>query len=233
MVFKTGGQGNVSIILRSGQKVVCVKQINAKPSLVDSEDVEYMKRLLRQEAQSMGMPQPGYAVAGAGVSAGSVASGNIPSGYSIGGVSGNSAAQAYANYGKLSNEFYTENNGGKISRGSILPKVSVPLEYIEKNRIALEIAVDDSVEKLEEYWNKLRNDNQDNALGQIFEILTPFYSVESKGVDELGGKSYRGAELYRLRLMLKDGSDFNVEVADGYCSRLSSAGITCNVVKEQ
>lgn len=234
-VVETGGAGNVELILRSGQRMVCIKQTKSKPYVVDADDIQEMLALAMDGRMSEYAVNNIYAPRAAARGINVASYGVQPQTYASNFVNTNPTSSRNVNYDRAvaGGQFYIEGTNPQVARGGILPQHHVPLIKVEKNRIALEIAVDESVEKLDEYWNRIYNENRDGMLGPIFNLLTPFYSVETRGVDELGARPYHGAELYRLRLMLKDGSDFNVEVADEYCRRLGASGIKCNVVVEQ
>ena len=109
------------------------------------------------------------------------------------------------------------------TNASVLPNHFVPLVYQTNQTYSVEIFKGKSVVDLETKWLELTE-----KLSWL-EEYTPFYSVETSGVDEIGQQRYYGGELYRLRI----GPFKQIEVANEVCQKLSIKNISCNVVRTQ
>ena len=118
---------------------------------------------------------------------------------------------------------YNKLNKAPKTNGSVLPNHYVPLVKQNNQVLSVEIFKGKSVVELETKWLELSE-----KLSWINEY-TPFYSVETSGVDELGQQRYFGGELYRLRI----GPFKQIEVANEICQKLSLKNVPCNVVRTE
>ena len=109
------------------------------------------------------------------------------------------------------------------TNASVLPNHYVPLVKQNSQNVSVEIFKGKSVSDLEDKWLELTE-----KLPWLDEY-TPFYSVETSGVDEIGQQRYYGGEFYRLRI----GPFSQIEVADEICQKLSLQNVPCNVVRTQ
>ena len=109
------------------------------------------------------------------------------------------------------------------TNGAILPNHYVPLVKQSSQNVSVEVFKGKSVVDLETKWLELTE-----KLPWLDEY-TPFYSVETSGVDEIGQQRYYGGELYRLRI----GPFSKIEVADEICQKLSLQNVPCGVVRAQ
>ena len=109
------------------------------------------------------------------------------------------------------------------TNASVLPNHYVPLVKQSNQNVSVEIFKGKSVVDLENKWLELSE-----KLPWLDEY-TPFYSVETSGVDEIGQQRYYGGELYRLRI----GPFSKIEVADEICQKLSLQNVPCSVVRAQ
>jgi hypothetical protein len=107
--------------------------------------------------------------------------------------------------------------------GSIQPNHFVPLVKQTESKDTVEIFQGKSVVEIEQKWLELTE-----KLPWLDEY-TPFYSVETSGVDALGEQRYYGGEFYRLRI----GPFGQIEVANEVCSKLSLTRVPCAVVRTQ
>ena len=227
------------IVLRSGGRLVCIK-LRAKPYLLSNPPP----------------PQELVAVAGSmGASMGSnVGGGGFGGGFPAGGGgmhpgAGQFGAQTGGYMGGLAGGYMppmatfpmpgpmmpmgapppqmtdAKANPRATGRtmGSALPNHFVPLVRQNDNNVAVEIFQGKSVVEIEQKWLELTE-----KLPWLDEY-TPFYSVETSGVDMLGQQRYYGGELYRLRI----GPFSQMEVANEVCSKLSVMRTPCSVVRTQ
>ncbi len=109
------------------------------------------------------------------------------------------------------------------TNGSVLPNHYVPLVKQNKQDVSVEIFKGKSVVNLEEMWLEL------SEKLPWLEEYTPYYSIETSGVDEIGSQRYYGGELYRLRI----GPFGKIEVANEVCQKLSIQNVPCSVVRSQ
>ena len=142
----------------------------------------------------------------------------MPYGYAgmgAGGVSYYNTAENQAIYNSMTS--------GAKTNASVLPNHYVPLVKQNNQTVSVEIFKGKSVVDLESKWLELTE-----KLPWLDEY-TPFYSVETSGVDEIGQQRYYGGELYRLRI----GPFAKIEVADEICQKLSLQNVPCGVVRAQ
>ncbi len=123
----------------------------------------------------------------------------------------------------MNKAIYNKLNKTPKTNGSVLPNHYVPLVKQGNQVLSVEIFKGKSVVELETKWLELSE-----KLTWINEY-TPFYSVETSGVDELGQQRYYGGELYRLRI----GPFKQIEVANEICQKLSLKNVPCNVVRTE
>ena len=224
------------LVLRNGQRIVCIK-LRSKPYLLSNPPP----------------PQDLIAVAGnIGSMAGNIAGGNysytpnMTQSYYTG-MEMNNGSYMYPqnlSYGMANSPMgYMGSNGGnntyytaqenEVIYNSLLPKAQtnasvlpnhyVPLVKQNSQEVSVEIFKGKSVVDLENKWLELTE-----KLPWLDEY-TPFYSVETSGVDEIGQQRYYGGEFYRLRV----GPFAKIEVADEICQKLSLQNVPCSVVRTQ
>ena len=225
-------EGVGDIILRSGQRIVCIKKRNS-PFLLSAPPEPFMVPVV-SEANAAAVMNPGIGMPGAGLQMGA------PVGQGIGvgamGYMTDPSFQGYAGQGgqypmtvsQMINNLDPEiggSNDQNINKTNAfaLPSHYVPIVKQGKINFAIELARGKSPKELDEEWYKIQS---------AFEFLkefTPYYSVETKGVDELGARQYKGNEFYRLRI----GPFANVEEADNICRKLAAFQTNCTVVRIQ
>jgi hypothetical protein len=113
------------------------------------------------------------------------------------------------------------------TNASFLPNHHVPLVKQNDQRVAIEIFQGKSVVELEAKWLELTE-----KLPWLDEY-TPFYSVETSGVDELGQQRYYGGEFYRLRIGPFGGYFNQLETANEVCQKLALSNVPCSIVRTQ
>ena len=250
----TGPQGRLMIVeavgdlvLRNGQRIVCIKK-REQPYMFENA------QMASDFAYEMGMAQQGGMMMadGTGTSGypeGTFIPGNeyVQQGMNMTGqnmmaaqqsMTPMTAQQPMMNMGSSSgytgmNPLYATNRYDTKTNASVLSDHNVPLVKTQINRVAIELhtpatgqfaAANQSVKKLEEFWQTLLQENDD-----LLAEFMPFYAVEEKGVDELGAEPFHGAETYRLRI----GPVENVKQGDELCQKLSERGVSCSVVRTQ
>ncbi len=217
------------LVLRNGGRIVCIK-LRSKPYLLSNPPPP---QDLLAVAGSVGGAVTGVDYMPAGVEAiGGYGAYGMQGGYGYQDMS--MGAYAYpqqmpmgAMQGYYSN---TENQAiynSMVSKGktnaSVLPNHYVPLVKQNSQSVSVEIFKGKSVVELETKWLELSE-----KLPWLDEY-TPFYSVETSGIDEIGQQRYYGGELYRLRI----GPFGKIEVADEICQKLSLQNVPCAVVRAQ
>ncbi len=225
------------IILRSGQRIVCIKKRGAPfllsappqpfaiPAVPDgSMDYNYnYNNGMYQNPLQMGAPVGGNMM---GVGGGYAYGMNDPSfngyaaGYGAAPVDGGGGPYVYPGSGE---SVGGNGNGKSKTNAYVLPSHYVPIVKQSTISFAVELARGKTPKALDEEWYKIQN---------AFEFLkefTPYYSVETKGVDELSSTQYKGNEFYRLRI----GPFGAIEEADGICRKLAAFSTPCNVVRIQ
>ncbi|MDR0367227.1 MAG: TrbG/VirB9 family P-type conjugative transfer protein [Rickettsiales bacterium] len=117
--------------------------------------------------------------------------------------------------------------GGNRTNASFLPNHHVPLVMQNDQRVSIEIFKGKSVVELEAKWLDLTERHP------WLDEYTPFYSVETSGVDELGQQRYYGGEFYRLRIGPFGGYFNQLEAANETCQKLAMADVPCSIVRTQ
>ena len=211
------------MVLRSGQRIVCIKQ-RAKPFLIsDTKSVMALaeSNVMQKQVQSLnanyGMAQQPQMVSTNGY-------GVAPT-YSY----GTTGPQGAAVYGSATGVNLLPAN--RNTAGAYLPQTDIPLVPSNQVGVAVELKSDTSVKALNDYWNDLlaRFSGEDGS-----GLLTPyinmvFFAVDEQGVGSLGG-SGTTARLYRLRI----GPMGDIATAQGLCDKLTKFnGTSCNVVRVQ
>ena len=217
------------MILRSGQRIVCIKK-REKPFLI-ADTASVMALAEANVAQSLAANQSLNAIAytdeqyaiNAGINdytASPIMIGNQPQNIVYG------------------NTTYTVSDNGmniipnaRTTAGSYLPQTNIPLITSNQTGVAVELKSDTSVKALNDYWTDLlAKFSGDDGVG----LLTPyknsvFFAVDEHGVGELGTDSAT-ARLYRLRI----GPLESIDKAQQLCDQLLKfSGTSCNVVRIQ
>ncbi len=226
------------LVLRNGQRIVCIK-LRSKPYLLSNppppQDLVAVAGNIGGNANmsagyGMDMSQSYY---GYDMTGGSYmypqslpyGAGAMPMGYPMaGGYMGNGAMGGSSYLTGEENEIiYNSLQAKSKTNASVLPNHYVPLVKQNSQNVSVEIFKGKSVSDLENKWLELTE-----KLPWLDEY-TPFYSVETSGVDEIGQQRYYGGEFYRLRV----GPFSQIEVADEICQKLSLQNVPCNVVRTQ
>ncbi|MDR2934194.1 MAG: TrbG/VirB9 family P-type conjugative transfer protein [Rickettsiales bacterium] len=225
------------IVLRSGQRIVCIKKRGA-PFLLSQPPQPFMVPGLPDDSVAMantygnGATYQNPLQMGAPISnANMVSGGHAPvadpsfNGYAAGynGVVGGGNGYVYSGAGENNAENFNGQKTKNLTNAFVLPDHYVPIVKQSKISFAVELVRGKTPKELDEEWYKIQN---------AFEFLkefTPYYSVETKGVDELSLTQYKGNEFYRLRI----GPFGAIEEADGICRKLAAFNTPCNVVRIQ
>lgn len=209
------------MILRSGQRIVCIKK-REKPFLI-ADTASVMALAEANVAQSMMSNQSlnnvvyndAFAVSG------------TP--YVM------DTTYNQINIPNMSNNVYTENVGQtsgltmipmkRETAGSYLPQTNVPIITSNQSGVAVELKSGTSVKELDDYWNDL--------LARFTAELEPYsnsvyFSVDAQGVGDLGSGAST-ARLYRLRV----GPMGDIEAAQSLCDKLKKFNNSCSVVRIQ
>ncbi len=206
------------MILRSGQRIVCIKK-REKPFLIaDTNSV--MALAEANVAQSMMSNQSLNNVAYMGYGYETIPT-TVPMNY------GTVYGTPTPTYNSNSVMVPTE----RVTAGSYLPSTNIPLISSNQVGVAVELKSDTSVKALNDYWTELLarfsgNDGQG--------VLTPyknsvFFAVDEQGVGELGAAA-TSARLYRLRV----GPMSDIDTAQKLCDQLLKfSGASCHVVRVQ
>ncbi len=217
-------EGIGDIILRSGQRIVCIKKRGTPfllsqppqpfmvPALPDAT-VNQNKQMAYQNPIQMGAPVGGnmntYGM-------------QMQSGYAMNNF--NSGVYTGSGYFGVNDAYANADPKNSIKTNAyVLPSHYVPIVKQTKITFAVELARGKTPKSLDEEWYKMQNS---------FEFLkefTPYYSVETKGVDELSKTQFKGNEFYRLRIGPFDA----IEEADAICRKLAAFSTPCNVVRIQ
>lgn len=225
------------LVLRNGQRIVCIK-LRSKPYLLSNppppQDLIAVAGNIGGNAGATGMPGQYY---GADMMQSSYYDSNMSYGSYM-----YPQTLPYGAYGPTMQMGYPSTMGGTSyltgseneiiynqllpktkTNASVLPNHYVPLVKQNSQNVSVEIFKGKSVSDLENRWLELTE-----KLPWLDEY-TPFYSVETSGVDEMGQQRYYGGEFYRLRI----GPFSQIEVADEICQKLSLQSVPCNVVRTQ
>ena len=240
------------MILRSGQRIVCIKK-REKPFLI-TDTASVMALAEANVAQSMMSGQSLNNIAynmdinamnmagtnytgtpiyvGQGTAPVTGAGTYMPMGYGT-------AAQVPGGYGMQAQmpTGQTITSSGvmlpteRITAGSYLPQSNIPLITSNQGGVAVELKSDTSVKALDDYWTGLMAKfSGDGGQG----ILTPykdmvFFAVDDQGVGDLGAGAST-ARLYRLRI----GPMADIDAAQQLCDKLLKfSGASCSVVRIQ
>lgn len=223
------------MILRSGQRIVCIKK-REKPFLIaDTASVMALAEanvaqslMANQSLNTMAYTDEQYAI-NAGINdytASPIIIGNQPmGGYGTYGV--NNAGMAVVDM----NPNINVAPNARTTAGAYLPQSNIPLITSNQIGVAVELKSDTSVKALNDYWTDLlARFSGDDGVG----ILTPyknsvFFAVDEHGVGELGSDSAT-ARLYRLRI----GPLPDIDTAQKLCDQLLKfSGSSCHVVRIQ
>ena len=217
------------MILRSGQRIVCIKK-REKPFLI-ADTASVMALAEANVAQSLAANQSLNAIA------------YNDEQYAINaGINDYSATPMFiANqpqnvmYGNMAS--VPMDNGinaipnARTTAGSYLPQTNIPLITSNQIGVAVELKSDTSVKALNDYWTDLlARFSGDDGVG----VLTPyknsvFFAVDEHGVGDLGTDSAT-ARLYRLRI----GPLADIDTAQQLCDQLLKfSGASCHVVRIQ
>ena len=222
------------LVLRNGGRLVCIK-LRSKPYLLSNPPPP---QNLLAVSGSTGAPVEGvdYMASGTEVIGGGYGAYGMQGGYQ-GYQDMSMNAYAYPQqmsvgmmpsgmgyYSEAENQaIYKSMTSKPKTNASVLPNHYVPLVKQSNQNVSVEIFKGKSVVELETKWLELSE-----KLPWLDEY-TPFYSVETSGVDEIGQQRYYGGELYRLRI----GPFGKIEVADEICQKLSLQNVPCAVVRAQ
>ncbi len=230
------------MILRSGQRIVCIKK-REKPFLIaDTASVMALAEAnvaqsmmsgqslnnitYQMDVNAMNMAGTNYTgtpiYVGQNASAATGAGTYMPMGYGQASLAGGAVATASG-----VTMMPTERN----TAGSYLPQSNIPLITSNQSGVAVELKSDTSVKALDDYWTGLlAKFSGEDGQG----LLTPykdmvFFAVDEQGVGDLGAGSST-ARLYRLRI----GPMSDIETAQKLCDQLLKfSGASCSVVRIQ
>ena len=218
------------MILRSGQRIVCIKK-REKPFLI-ADTASVMALAEANVAQSLAANQSLNAIAyndeqyaiNAGYNDYTTTPMMIYN-------------QPNAMYGVQMVGMADSGNGvnmvptARTTAGAYLPQSNIPLITSNQTGVAVELKSDTSVKALNDYWTDLlAKFSGDDGVG----LLTPyknsvFFAVDEQGVGELGSDS-TSARLYRLRI----GPLSDIDTAQKLCDQLLKfSGASCHVVRIQ
>lgn len=215
------------MVLRSGQRLVCIKK-RAKPFLI-SDSASVMALAEANVASTMN----------AGMSLGDVYGGSagMAVGNMYGGAMGVPATAMYGMPAMATGGGFTSFAPGssgaapRVTAGAYLPDQNIPIISSNQRGVAVELQSDTSVKALNDYWNKLLAKFSGES-GQG--LLAPyanrvFFAVDEQGVGELGAGSATG-RLYRLRI----GPLSSIDEGQELCNKMAKfQGTACNVVRIQ
>ena len=231
------------MILRSGQRIVCIKK-REKPFLI-ADTASVMALAEANVAQSMLSGQSlnniAYTDSMAAMSMGTNYTGTpvfvgdnqtvnpmtgagyyMPAGYGM-----PQAPQTPQSMGSVVNMLPQQRN----TAGAYLPQTNIPLITSNQSGVAVELVADTSIKALEDYWTKLMAKfTGEDGHG----LLTPykdevFFAVDEQGVGDLGAES-KTARMYRLRI----GPLPDIDTAQTLCDKLLRvSGTSCNVIRLQ
>ncbi len=214
------------MVLRSGQRVVCIKKREKPFMIADTKSV--MALAEANVAQSMASSQSLNNVAYYGQPASNgVATAPVANYYGNGTSPVTTQVSGTAGGTSGLNMVPTERN----TAGSYLPQSNIPLITSNQTGVAVELKSDTSVKSLNDYWTGLlAKFSGEDGKG----ILTPyrdmvFFAVDETGVGDLGS-SGGAARLYRLRV----GPFSDIDSAQKLCDQmLKFSGTSCHVVRIQ
>lgn len=235
------------MILRSGQRIVCIKK-REKPFLI-ADTASVMALAEANVAQSMmsgqslnniayqmdvnAMNMAGTNYTGTPIYVGQNASATTGAGtYMPMGYGQSAYGQASLAGGAVATAAgVTMMPTERVTAGSYLPQSNIPLITSNQSGVAAELKSDTSVKALDDYWTGLlAKFSGEDGQG----LLTPykdmvFFAVDEQGVGDLGAGSST-ARLYRLRI----GPMSDIETAQKLCDQLLKfSGASCSVVRIQ
>ncbi|MDR2685506.1 MAG: TrbG/VirB9 family P-type conjugative transfer protein [Rickettsiales bacterium] len=217
------------MVLRSGQRLVCIKK-RAKPFLIsDSASV-----MALAEANVMQRMNSNTSLNNAYMGGGMMMDQNMMYGtIDTSSMYGAPVMMMGGGGGGTDHDAFIGSGGAapRLTAGAYLPNRDVPIIASNQKGVAVELQSDTSVKALSEYWNKLlANFSAGGGQG----ILGPyaskvFFAVDEQGVGPLGTSASAG-RLYRLRV----GPLSSIDEAQQLCEKLSKFQNTaCNVVRIQ
>lgn len=231
------------MILRSGQRIVCIKK-REKPFLI-ADTASVMALAEANVAQGMLSGQSLNNIAyNADMTAMNLAAGTNYTGTPMfvgNGANPTTGAGYYmpAGFagptgvvgGGASTAGLTMMPTERMTAGSYLPQSNIPLITSNQSGVAIELKSDTSVKALDDYWTGLlAKFSGEDGQG----LLTPykdmvFFAVDEQGVGDLGAASST-ARLYRLRI----GPMSDIDTAQKLCDQLLKfSGASCSVVRIQ
>ena len=210
------------MILRSGQRIVCIKK-REKPFLI-ADTASVMALAEANVAQSLAANQSLNAIA------------YTDEQYAMAANINDYSATPTMVY-DMPNDVALSGGGvnmmptARTTAGSYLPQSNIPLITSNQTGVAIELKSDTSVKALNDYWTELlAKFSGDDGVG----LLTPyknnvFFAVDEQGVGDLGANSTT-ARLYRLRI----GPLADIDTAQKLCDQLLKfSGTSCHVVRIQ
>ena len=230
------------MVLRSGQRVVCIKkrekpfliadtasvmalaEANVAQSMLSGQSLNNIAYTDSLSAMNMGMNYTGTPVF---VGNNQAVNPTTGAGYYM--PAGFTAPQAMptTSSGSVVNMLPQQRN----TAGAYLPQTNIPLIASNQVGVAVELKSDTSVKALDDYWSELLA-KFSGTEGQG--LLTPykdmvFFAVDEQGVGELGAESTT-ARQYRLRI----GPLADIDTAQTLCDKLLKfSGTSCSVVRMQ
>jgi len=220
------------MILRSGQRIVCIKK-RAKPFLI-ADTASVMALAEANVAQSLAANQSLNAIAYNDEQY--AINANINDYTTTPTMVYNQPNVMYGS--QMASMSVSGGNAGGVAMpmarttaGSYLPQTNIPLITSNQTGVAIELKSDTSVKVLNDYWTDLlAKFSGDDGVG----LLTPyknsvFFAVDEQGVGDLGSDS-TSARLYRLRI----GPLSDIDTAQKLCDQLLKfSGSSCHVVRIQ
>ena len=217
------------MVLRSGQRLVCIKQRSRPFLIADAASVMALAEanVAARQTQSLnavgfgGVPMAAPGMMGMGGNQMMMGGQMMPMGMGGmpmgGGFSGGGAGNLLP--------------ADRNTAGAFLPQTNIPIISSNQVGVAVELQADTSVGALNDYWNRMlaRFSGEDGS-----GLLTPyrdmvFFAVDEAGIGNLGDAGST-ARLYRLRL----GPMSGIEEAQTLCDRLTRfSGTSCHVVRIQ
>ncbi|MCR4917607.1 MAG: TrbG/VirB9 family P-type conjugative transfer protein [Alphaproteobacteria bacterium] len=225
------------MVLRSGQRVVCIKK-RAKPFLI-ADTAGVMALAEANVAQSMlsgqSLNNVLYSADQTAINAGHadysasptiIGNGQMP-------VTLGTTVTPVSMYGStgISKSGISMLPTQRDTAGAYLPASNVPLITSNQNGVAVELRSDTSVRALDEYWaDLLAKFSGEDGQGLLTKYQNSvFYAVDEQGVGALGSSS-SAARLYRLRI----GPMLDIDTAQKLCDQLLKfSGTSCKVVRIQ
>lgn len=231
------------MILRSGQRIVCIKK-REKPFLI-ADTASVMALAEANVAQSMMSGQSLNNIAyQMDVNAINMAGTNytgtpIYVGQNASAMTGAGTymPMGYGQQAQLAGGAVATSSGvtmmptERVTAGSYLPQSNIPLISSNQSGVAVELKSDTSVKALDDYWTgllaKFSGEDGQGLLTQYKDMV--FFAVDEQGVGDLGAGA-SSARLYRLRI----GPMVDIDAAQKLCDQLLKfSGASCSVVRIQ